>query len=181
MTDPFIVALIAGLSAVLGAGVTSFFSNRSQSKTNQTLLLIEKSKLENTKITRDEEVKRDALKIVFIAIISASREFSTSKAVSILDAKMDLLKFDEWYFSQSKSMDEARFFAHIYAQDIQGDLESINSKMNIYWGNLRGALINKSCDLPHSQSEGLIGSAVSASMDIETLARGAKNLIVEHA
>lgn len=181
MTDPLIVALIAGLSAVLGAGVTSFFSNRSQSKTNQTLLLIEKSKLEDVKITRDAQIRFYAIKNIFIAITSVSREFSISKAVSMLDSKMDLLEFDEWYFSQSKNMDEARFFAHIYAQNIQADLESIHSRMNIYWGNLRGAIVNKSSNLPNSQSERLIGSAVSASMDIDTLARGAKNSIVANA
>ena len=177
MTDTLITAVIAALSAVFGAGIAAYFGNRAQAENNRTLIAIEEMKLHHQNLANIRSEKINSLKIIFKALNHTPREFSTSKVVSTLDSKIGLKEYDAQYFSEAEKLDEARFLAQIYAPQIVSDLEKIYSAMNIYWGNVRGAIINQQENIPESANPTLIQNAINSSKDIDSLARGAKNVI----
>ncbi len=171
-------ALIAGLSGISGAAISAYFGNRAQRTNSKILMEVERAKLAAALDQKTRLERVEALRIIHKALCTAPREFSTSKAVAILDAGVPLAEFDAAYFRSAEEIDNAEFMTRLYAPDLTDQLEQIHASMNIYWANLRGCLINKREGISVLQRREPLQNAVDAGMKIDVLARRARNCIL---
>lgn len=174
MDASIVVTAVLRCIGLLGAALLQY---RSQLRSDANLLQMERLRIAEARRDRLAAAQLQSLAKIHAALSMVATQFSRSKLVAMLDGKTPVEIFDAQYFQQCEQFDRMLSLVAADANHILRQVKAIRGQMNHFWGNARGALLDRAQGTAMMQS-GPHTRAVAAGIAIPILCQQAQNLLV---
>ncbi|WP_143809079.1 hypothetical protein [Paraburkholderia susongensis] len=140
MDTAIFTSIVAGSSALAGAGLTSIFQMFTQRNNQRFQIKLETLKRESEWREKERNLALDRLATAHRQLSAIGREFSQDSIDINLNAQIGEWKFDQRYLAARRETDELRMICGLYEPSLEQDVELLHGDMNLYWGNFKMVL-----------------------------------------
>lgn len=143
LPDPVTIAVLTGLFALSGAGLTALTQIINTLHNQRFELRKESSRLEFETSRERTDLTREKLEKSHIILSEISREFSLTFLTIDWSAKMPPIDFHNKYRDLCAKAGEVQMIVDFYAPSARESVEELYGLMNCYWGNFHIVLVNE--------------------------------------